>query len=236
MKYRNALSRATSKPSKFGPAEPKRQKSVEGLPEKAAGSGSESASAHCPAMRSKVNLKKAMIIYSRVHNKLRLKFETLFRAVAIYKEHQEQSVAARGEIPEDYLLAACMFVAMKYEEIYPPELRKVMSLIRPNMWLDMPEYCRHERSLILALGGDFDLPTPATIIDEMLARLTQDRATRLYAFFLLELGLVTDCLATLEFKEICLGVMHIMTRLGDFLKRRKSVAAFQEESIHESAK
>jgi hypothetical protein len=100
----------------------------------------------------------------------------------------------------------------------------------------MGEYCRHERSVFLALDGDLDLPTPYTIIDEMLVHSAQDKGTYFYAYFLLELGLITDGLAALDFREICLGVMHIMTRLGDFLKRRKSVAELEEESIHESAK
>lgn len=44
-----------------------------------------------------------------------------------------------------------MFMAMKYEEIYPPQLSRVMVNIRHNNLHDKEEYRRHERSLLLAL-------------------------------------------------------------------------------------
>ncbi len=183
-----------------------------------------------------------MLVFSRIQNKLHLKFETLFRAAAIYKTHQSLPLSKREEIPEDYLLAACMFIAMKYEEIYPPQLRKVMAGIRLREQLDMGEYRRHERSILLALEGDLDLPTPFTIIDEMLDNTTQEKATFLYAYFLLEVGLMSDGLAALDFKEVCQGVVHMMTGLGDFLKQRKSLGRESEgskageECIHASAR
>lgn len=56
----------------------------------------------------------------------------------------------------------------------------------------------------------------------MLVKTTQDKATYFYAYFLLELGLMSDGLAAMDFKEVCQGVVHTMTGLGDFLKQRKS--------------
>lgn len=44
------------------------------------------------------------------------------------------------------------------------------------------------------------MPTPYTILDEMLVKTTQDKATYLYAYFLLELGLMSDGLAAMDFK------------------------------------
>lgn len=81
-----------------------------------------------------------------------------------------------------------MYLAMKYEEIYPPELRKVMALIKPNTFLDRELYFRSEVAVLLALGGDLDLPTPCTIVDGMM--VGQEREAYNYAYYLLELSLI----------------------------------------------
>ena len=81
-----------------------------------------------------------MLIYSRIHYKLRLRFETLFRAIAIAKAYKSSAPMQEDETPEEYVLAACMYLAMKYEEIYPPQLRKVMQLIKPSICIDRQIY------------------------------------------------------------------------------------------------
>jgi hypothetical protein len=100
----------------------------------------------------------------------------------------------------------------------------------------LDQYRQHERTVIIALEGDFDMPTPCTILQEMLSKMTDDQAAYTYAYFLLELALVTDSLAALDFKELCLAAVHIMTRLGDFLKRRKSGGSIGEDVINSCAK
>jgi hypothetical protein len=115
MKYRNALSRPCPKKQKADPPKPKTKKGDEGEVERPVCSPSKSTTLRPVIPRHKVNLKKALLIFSRVQNKLRLRFETLFRALAIYRAYMELSLEKRGEVPEDYLLTACMYISMKYE-------------------------------------------------------------------------------------------------------------------------
>lgn len=121
---------------------------------------------------------------------------------------------------------------MKYEEIYPAELSKVMALIKPNSGYDKEDYCKHEMSVLLVLDGDLDLPTPWTIIDQLL--VNQQKRTYVYAYYLLELSFISDSFASMDFKDICLGVVYIMTRLGEFLKQSKR--GCEEERVLDCAK
>jgi hypothetical protein len=151
MKYRNALTRPLSKPNRPEPFRPKGKRDHSNEVKSASPVKNTTPLAMPPPPMHKVNVKKAMLVFSRIQNKLHLKFETLFRAVALYKTYQSLPANEQAEMPEEYLLTACMFMAMKYEEIYPPQLSRVMANIRHSNHHDKEEYRRHERSLLLAL-------------------------------------------------------------------------------------
>lgn len=56
------------------------------------------------------------------------------------------------------LLVVCLFLSMKYEEIYPPPLKKLLNIL--NMTSFSPkEYCRVEKEVIIMLGGNLNLPS-----------------------------------------------------------------------------
>lgn len=101
-------------------------------------------------------------------------------------------------MPQEYFLAVCMFLAMKYEEIYPPELRDVFRIIKSNAWLDKDQYRQYEKAVLVALDGNLDMPTPYTIIDQMI--LNQDKSVYLHAYYLLEVSLAHESLAALDCK------------------------------------
>ena len=88
MKYRNALTRPCNKKQKTDQPKPKTKKNDGGQVERAVQSPSKSTTMPPAYARNKVNLKKALLIFSRIQNKLRLRFETLFRALAIYRAYK----------------------------------------------------------------------------------------------------------------------------------------------------
>lgn len=85
-KYKDVISRAASKSSKLAEASQPKTTLVERTLEKAMRSDSQTAITPIfSSVRPKNSLKKAALIFSRVHLRLQLRFETLFRAIAIYK-------------------------------------------------------------------------------------------------------------------------------------------------------
>jgi len=67
----------------------------------------------------------------------------------------ETAIASHSlrSVPYSYKVLCCMFLAMKYEEIYPVELAELARLLRVGYNLD--DYRRHENAILVA--NDFDL-------------------------------------------------------------------------------
>lgn len=88
-KYRNALSKADNKPVKLlEPSQPKQ--AIQVPAEKTSRSDSQQAKSNAsPTAKSKTSVKRAALCFSRIHYKLSLRFETLFRALAIFKAYDQ---------------------------------------------------------------------------------------------------------------------------------------------------
>jgi hypothetical protein len=56
-----------------------------------------------------------VLIYSRVHDKYKLKFATLFKAISIYQAYLKQDAHTALSIPELHAGIAALFLSMKYE-------------------------------------------------------------------------------------------------------------------------
>ena len=111
-----------------------------------------------------VLLKNAMAIFSRIHKSFDLRYDTLFRAVAIYSAFK--TLPSAHKVPEDYTLMASIHLSMKYVEIYPPMLAHIVGHITKT--LDLTKYRKYEGIVFKALGSNLNLDTPFTIMDELL--------------------------------------------------------------------
>jgi hypothetical protein len=56
-----------------------------------------------------------VLIYSRVHDKYKLKFSTLFKAVSIYQRYLDEDERVPFGLPELHVGVAALFLSMKYE-------------------------------------------------------------------------------------------------------------------------
>ena len=52
---------------------------------------------------------------------------------------------------------------MKYEEIYHVDLRELASYFRVNY--DLADYCRYEKAILLAFGGNLHVETADRILE-----------------------------------------------------------------------
>jgi hypothetical protein len=123
---------------------------------------------------------------------------------------------------------------MKYEEIYPPRLAKLLNILKIR-GVEMKDYCKYEKAVIQLLKGNLNIVTPKTIMDSYL--VNQPEVVHYHAYYLLELGFMEDKVVAYDFKEMCLGVLFIMTSYGDILKKKKRLeSGVDERRVDECAK
>ena len=137
-------------------------------------------------------------------------------------------------INEEELLVVCLFLSMKYEEIYPPRLSKLLNMLSMTSF-SQKEYCRVEKEVIIMLGGDLNLPSLKVKMDGYLTG--QSEPVYLYAYYLLELSLQEERLSAYNWDELCLSILFLMTSYGDLLKKKKRIdEGVSEERVEECAK
>lgn len=128
----------------------------------------------------------------------------------------------------------CLFLSMKYEEIYPPRLSKLLNMLSMTSFTQK-EYCRVEKEVIIMLGGDLNLPSLKVKMDGYLTG--QSEPVYLYAYYLLELSLQEERLSAYNWDELCLSILFLMTSYGDLLKKKKRIdEGVSEERVEECAK
>lgn len=131
-------------------------------------------------------------------------------------------------------MVICLFLSMKYEEIYPPKLIKLLNLLNMTSFT-LKDYCRVEKEVIIMLGGDLNLPSLKVKMDGYLKG--QSEAVYICAYYLLELSLQEDKLCTYNWDELCLSILFLMTSYGDLLKKKKRMdEGVSEERVEECTK
>ena len=119
-----------------------------------------------------------------VHDRFKLQSETLFLTVSLLDRFLSKSAVRR----QDLQLAgvASLFLAAKYEEIYPPALRDIVYLT--DKAYTQGQVVQMERKLLAALGYDLTQPSAWWFFNWLSSDLTA-KATSL-GKYLLELSLV----------------------------------------------
>ena len=114
----------------------------------------------------RMNMRKVFVVFSRIHWGLKLRFNTLFLALEIYLKYTKKVANPEEMIPEDCLLVVCMFLAMKYEEIYYPGLKDVCFYLRLKLTLE--DYKKYEVDVLLKLNANLNIPTASHLLEEQL--------------------------------------------------------------------
>ena len=78
-------------------------------------------------------MRRVFLVMSRVHTSLGLKHKTLFLGLALYQKYLDETSNPEEIMPYDVLLVVCVYLAMKYEEIYPPGLKQLLVFIKNNI-------------------------------------------------------------------------------------------------------
>ena len=121
-----------------------------------------------------------------VHRKFKMVPETLFLAVHIIDKYLEKCQISRHSF--QLLGTSALFVASKYEEIYPPGLKDFAD-ITDNTYskkdiLDM------ESKILIALDFSLTVASPLKFLDRYARLIAEDKRVYLLGRYLLELAMM----------------------------------------------
>lgn len=120
---------------------------------------------HAPRRKAESNglaSRETFAVYSKVHSVCLEKFHTLFLAFHLY-ELAIANPLLKG-VPHAYKSLCCMFLAIKYEEIYPTELSELAKCMK--IFCNLNDYRRYERAILMSIGMDLDVVTLDRVLED----------------------------------------------------------------------
>lgn len=129
-----------------------------------------------------------------VHLKYKLLPQTMYIAVNLIDRYLEKNETNRAKL--QLVGVTAMFIACKYEEIYPPELKDFV-YITDGAYVKS-DVLKMEVKMLDSLNFDVTFPTQWTIFETYKRKLELDEKTFKLAWFLMELCLIDY--KTLKFK------------------------------------
>jgi cyclin B len=129
-----------------------------------------------------------------VHLKYKLLPQTMYIAVNLIDRYLEKNETNRAKL--QLVGVTAMFIACKYEEIYPPELKDFV-YITDGAYVKS-DVLKMEVEMLLSLNFDVTFPTQWAIFETYKRKLDLDGKTFNLAWFLMELCLINY--KTLKFK------------------------------------
>jgi cyclin B len=139
-----------------------------------------------------------------VHLKYKLLPQTMYIAVNLIDRYLEKNETNRAKL--QLVGVTAMFIACKYEEIYPPELKDFV-YITDGAYVKS-DVLKMEEKMLNSLNFDITFPTQWTIFETYERKLDLDEKTFKLAWFLMELCLINY--KTLKFKMSYIAASAIL--------------------------
>ena len=121
-----------------------------------------------------------------VHLKYKLVPQTMYIAVNLIDRYLEKNETHRAKLQLVGITA--MFIACKYEEIYPPDLKDFV-YITDGAYVKS-DVLRMENKMLASLNFDVTFPTQWTLFETYKRKMNLDEKTFKLAWFLIELCLI----------------------------------------------
>jgi transcription initiation factor TFIIIB Brf1 subunit/transcription initiation factor TFIIB len=121
-----------------------------------------------------------------VHQKFRLRSETLFVTVNLIDRYASKQHIAKSEL--QLVGVSCMLVASKYEEIYPPVLRDFVQIC--NKSFSAPQILGMEQKVLFALDFDVKSHSPLRFLERYAKHAELGEEAFFFAQYLLEIALL----------------------------------------------
>ena len=166
-----------------------------------------------------------------VHLKYRLLPQTMYIAVNLIDRYLEKAETNRAKL--QLVGVTAMFIACKYEEIYPPELKDFV-YITDGAYVKS-DVLKMESKMLAKLNFDVTFPTQWTLFETYKRKLDLDEKTFKLAWFLMELCLIDYKILKFKMSEIAASAILIAAKNNRVYKQNwlKDIIGIDENSLEE---
>ena len=180
-----------------------------------------------------INLKMRAILIDwlvDVHLKFKLTKETLYITVNIIDKYLSKVQIQRNRLQLVGITA--MFIACKYEEIYPPELKDHVYIT--DQTYSKEDIISMELDILAKLNFDITFPTALRCLEVVVGCAEEDECLWLFAQYLMELCLVEYNMLKYTNGEIAIGCFCIACKVKNGGKEGKGEKGVGMEGIARS--
>ncbi len=166
-----------------------------------------------------------------VHLKYKLVPQTMYIAVNLIDRYLEKNQTNRTKLQLVGITA--MFIACKYEEIYPPELKDFV-YITDNAYVKS-EVLHMESKMLSCLNFDITFPTQWSFLEIFRKKLDLDQKTFYLAWFLMELSLINYKMLKYKMSQIAASALFIAIKSINFYNKTnfEKSTGYTEDSIQD---
>ncbi len=169
-----------------------------------------------------------------VHLKYRLLPQTMYICVNLIDRYLSKAETNRAKL--QLVGVTAMFIACKYEEIYPPELKDFV-YITDGAYVKS-DVLKMETKMLSKLNFDVTFPTQWTLFETYKRKLDLDEKTFKLAWFLMELCLIDYKILKFKMSQIAASAILIAAKNNRVYKNNwlKDNIGIDENSLEECCK
>ena len=169
-----------------------------------------------------------------VHLKYKMVPQTMYISVNLIDRFLSMNETTRVKL--QLVGVTSMFIASKYEEIYPPELKDFV-YITDNAYVKS-QVLDMESKMLGSLNFDITFPTQWSFLQIFRKKLDLDQKTFNYAWFLIELSLINYKMLKFKMSQIAASAIFIAIRTLNYYNKAdfEKNTGYSESSIQECVK
>ena len=169
-----------------------------------------------------------------VHNKYKLVPQTMYISVNLIDRYLSKNDTSRPKL--QLVGVTSMFIASKYEDIYPPKLKDLVYVTDHAYVKD--DVLIMENKMLKSLNFDITFPTQWSFLELYKKKLNLDNKTFFLAWFLMELGLINYKMIKYKMSQIASSAIFISCKtLNKYNKQNFEKATdYNESTIKECVK
>ena len=169
-----------------------------------------------------------------VHLKYRLLPQTMYICVNLIDRYLAKAETNRAKL--QLVGVTAMFIACKYEEIYPPELKDFV-YITDGAYVKS-DVLKMENKMLAKLNFDVTFPTQWTLFETYKRKLDLDDKTFKLAWFLMELCLIDYKILKFKMSQIAASAILIAAKNNRVYRKNwlKDTIGIEEKNLEECCK
>lgn len=171
-----------------------------------------------------------------VHRKFRLMPETLFVTINIIDRYLAETEIKKSQL--HLLGVTALLISTKYEEIYPPELKDLLSISENKFKKE--EVLKMENHILSTLSFNFGSPSALRFLERYrkLSNTASDDQTFYFAQYICEISLLDSYLLKYKQSEIAAAALVLsakaIKRINAWNKEMEKNTNYKEEDLKEA--